>query len=479
MKRSLIYVEDISELTAKVFFDAISLCESLSQKPNLILRESRLLPSKIAEIVERKDVKFLEDFSGVQPELEFLDRIKLDEDLLIVVIGTKRRINEYFYDRIKCNSGGPIKWEIISAEYTRFTLVEKQHSLDDFIPVDTQLWIKNLIKKYGTDYILKAVQDIKKINCAVIGESIIDEYIYCDALGKASKDPILAFAKGETIRQLGGVLAAAKHLAGLGASTMLVSEINPNEHDFVLSQLEYLPNLKSWISCSRGGVIKTRYVERVTLSRIFQTYTAERNYSNVDFQNYLKGFFNSINVENVIVMDYGHDLFDVDLIDFLLNLNLPISVNAQSNAQNRGFNSIAKYKGAERVFLNGTEVLLEIRDKNPDLTIAVPELCSRLEFKEAYVTNGARGIISWSNSQSMQVAPAFAPRILDRIGAGDATLAMISALRMADTPIDIALFFGNIAGAMLVGSMGNEISLRTELVLSQAEKILRKVSQGD
>jgi bifunctional ADP-heptose synthase (sugar kinase/adenylyltransferase) len=255
--------------------------------------------------------------------------------------------------------------------------------------------------------------------------------------------------------------------------------VNPNEYDFVLSQLEYLPNLKSWISRFNGGVIKTRYIERVTLSRIFQTYTVDRNYSNLDFQNHLKSFFDSREVGNIIVMDYGHGLFDIGIIDFLLNLNLPISVNAQSNAQNRGFNSIAKYKGADRVFLNGTEVLLEIRDKNPDLGIAVPELCSRLEFKEAYITNGARGIIGWTDSQSMHLAPAFAPRILDRLGAGDATLAMISALRMADTPMDISLFFGNIAGAMLVGSIGNEISLRTELVLSQAEKILKKVTQGD
>jgi sugar/nucleoside kinase (ribokinase family) len=77
--------------------------------------------------------------------------------------------------------------------------------------------------------------------------------------------------------------------------------------------------------------------------------------------------------------------------------------------------------------------------------------------------------------QGQFVAPAFAPTIVDRTGAGDATLAVISAMRAVGVPREIAAFYGNIAGALLVSTLGNEINITSALLLSEATKILRKV----
>ena len=73
-------------------------------------------------------------------------------------------------------------------------------------------------------------------------------------------------------------------------------------------------------------------------------------------------------------------------------------------------------------------------------------------------------------------APAFAPTIVDKVGAGDATLATISALRAVGVPIEIATFYGNIAGALLISSLGNEICVTKELLYDQARSILNSVS---
>jgi len=46
---------------------------------------------------------------------------------------------------------------------------------------------------------------------------------------------------------------------------------------------------------------------------------------------------------------------------------------------------------------------------------------------------------------------------------------------MNKVPIEIALFFGNIAGAIMVGVMGNEKAITSKDLQFEAERIIEKV----
>ena len=116
-----------------------------------------------------------------------------------------------------------------------------------------------------------------------------------------------------------------------------------------------------------------------------------------------------------------------------------------------------------------------MRNKVSKLEKIVTELGSKLNCKELYVTNGSAGIISWSKDKGIIVSPTFAPTIIDRTGAGDAVLAAVSSLRMSNIPIEVATFFGNIAGSLLVGVMGNEKTITLSDLQFEAERIIRKV----
>ena len=52
--------------------------------------------------------------------------------------------------------------------------------------------INEIKKKYKFPKIRKLVENFKKIKVLVIGETIIDQYIFCEALGKSGKEPVLA-----------------------------------------------------------------------------------------------------------------------------------------------------------------------------------------------------------------------------------------------------------------------------------------------
>jgi len=479
MKQAFIYVPENINFSGDDLSNAVDLCRSITESPILLWRltnqsdhELRRLFDRLT-LIDQKENTY-DDF-GL---LRVLDSYSLHEEIFIVSIGSTEKVNAYLHNRIHGEQLLNVKWNIVSSDYARYSLLEKQRSLSDYIPVDTQIWLRGLVKKFGVNQILECLDKTDKSRTVIVGESIIDEYIYCEALGKVSKDPIVAFQRKEKVRQAGGVLAAAKHFVGLGSQTTIISELGAEDTEFIVRDLESNGVVNYDLSTHFTSIVKTRYVDRASSARVFETYDLPVNYDSRYFHMKLEGFLKTHNQidTNYVIMDYGHQLLSNKSVELLLNSNIKLSVNTQSNAGNRGFNSIARYKGAQKAFLNGSEVQLEARNRLSELSVVVYDLGKKLEFEEIYITNGSRGIIACCFEKGQYLVPAFAPTIIDRVGAGDATLAVISALRAVDIPIEIACFYGNIAGALLVSTMGNEVTISKQLLRQEAASILRKVS---
>ena len=58
--------------------------------------------------------------------------------------------------------------------------------------------------------IFKIFQSFEKLKVLVIGETIIDEYAYCEALGKSGKEPVLVLRDLYSEKYLGGAAAITK-----------------------------------------------------------------------------------------------------------------------------------------------------------------------------------------------------------------------------------------------------------------------------
>ena len=479
MKNAFIWVPEDCICSRQQLSDALDLSSSIVDSP-IFLWNSPIDPHLALDGIKGQFRLILRKSKSQQESTLLrnnLDHIPLHDDILFVCIESTNKITQYMYERAQKENTLNIRWNIVSSDYAKFALIEKQRPLSNYVPRDTQIWIKTLIGTFGKENILECLELIAKSSTVVIGESIIDEYIYCDALGKVSKDPIVAFQKGEGVRQAGGAIATARHFAGLGSETTLFSELDKIDQSLLhlnndsSSPIDY--NLKS----SFSSIVKTRYVDSSSGTRVFETYDMPTNHDSAIFYKRLSHFLASRSFErvNFVIMDYGHGLLSDQAVELLLNSNLQLSVNTQSNAGNRGFNSISRYRGAKKAFLNGGEVMLEAKNRNLDLSISVQNLADNLNFEELYVTNGSKGIIAFSNKVGVLRAPAFAPTIVDKVGAGDATLATISALRAVGVPIEIASFYGNIAGALLISSLGNEIYITKELLYEQARSILNSV----
>jgi bifunctional ADP-heptose synthase (sugar kinase/adenylyltransferase) len=169
-----------------------------------------------------------------------------------------------------------------------------------------------------------------------------------------------------------------------------------------------------------------------------------------------------------IVADYGHGLISKNLAKQISSLDKFLAVNTQANAGNRGYNTITKYPRADFLSLNGGELQLELRDRNPDYEYIVPQYMKRLNSKYAVLTRGSKGMMVFSEEGS-SIVPALGRRVLDKVGAGDSVLAIGSILARHDAPIEIIGLISSIVAAHEISQLGH----RTSLKISDIKKAVK------
>jgi sugar/nucleoside kinase (ribokinase family) len=132
-----------------------------------------------------------------------------------------------------------------------------------------------------------------------------------------------------------------------------------------------------------------------------------------------------------------------------------LAVNTQSNAGNQGFNPISKYPRADYVCLAMHEIQMETRMREGAWRDLILEVTQRIDCKRFTVTRGSAGSIHYASDGGFTESPSLALHVADRVGAGDAVLALTSLLVSIDVPWDIVGFIGNVAGAHMVTDLGN------------------------
>ena len=67
------------------------------------------------------------------------------------------------------------------------------------------------------------IESFNKLKVLVIGETIIDQYYFCEAMGKSGKEPVLVLRDINMEQYAGGSAAIAEHLSSFCKSVTLLS----------------------------------------------------------------------------------------------------------------------------------------------------------------------------------------------------------------------------------------------------------------
>lgn len=331
--------------------------------------------------------------------------------------------------------------------------------------------------RHSAGEICQYLDSLRPLRVMVVGEAVLDEYVYCNALGKSSKEPILAMQYVSRDVHAGGSLAIANHLAELCDHVELVTYLGTTDsrEQFVRSSLK--PNVApTFIYKSQSPtVVKRRYVEQYMVSKLLEIYEMNDALLNEreeeEFCAALEARLPDCDV--VIIADFGHGLITQRAIDFLVKKARFLAVNTQINAANVGFHTISKYKRADYICIHEGEIRLDNRSRHGELEPLVVDLSRRLSCKTIMVTRGNLGTMLFRDGEGVHESPALAVKVVDRIGAGDAVLAVTSLCAAQGMPADVIGFIGNLIGAQAVMIVGNSASIDRVRLLKSVESLLK------
>ena len=331
-------------------------------------------------------------------------------------------------------------------------------------------------RRYDIQDLLVPLEKLRDLNVLVVGDTILDEYQYCSTIGKSSKDPTLALKYENHDIFAGGVLAVANHVAGFVNRVDLVSvlgDINSYEA-FIQSKLR--DNIRPAFSIKPNAptIIKKRFVDGYSMNKLFEIYIMDDSQLDDSLDQELCRIVHeqSSNCDVVIVADYGHGTISRNMIDRLTSSSCFLAVNTQSNAGNRGFNTISKYSRANYVALAEHEIRLETRDIEGQLFPMMKNLADLMACHQFVVTRGKKGCMLFDRKSGLFQVPSFAQNIVDRVGAGDAFFASTALLSVLDVPGEILGFIGNVAGSLAVETMGNQKSIEKQRLIQYIRDLL-------
>lgn len=340
-------------------------------------------------------------------------------------------------------------------------------------------------RDYGRlEYFTPFLDKISNLNVLLVGETIIDQYTYVDVLGKAAKESILACQHRDDEIFLGGVIAAANHIADFCKNVDVLTILGKRDgySDSVRAGLPENVNLIEFEAENSPTIRKQRFIDRSYLRKMFEVYHMDdtpisgKLESRIleDLESRLKEY------DLVIVTDFGHGLITQEIGGLLQEKSPYLAMNVQTNSGNRGFNLVTKYKNVNYLCIDEPEFRLACHDKFTAIEdLMVKKSKELLSFDRLVITHGRQGCYILSsdeelnNEERLKRIPALTTKVVDTIGAGDAFFAITSLFAaVGGKDYDLGIV-GNIAGALKVNIVGHRASVEKLKFLKFLETIMK------
>jgi rfaE bifunctional protein nucleotidyltransferase chain/domain len=334
----------------------------------------------------------------------------------------------------------------------------------------------NIEKEIFLEKFQKDLTKIKNQKILVIGEIIVDKYMFAMPLGTPAKENIIAVNYQNTDTYLGGTVPVVKNLMQLCDNLTFVSLFNNlNIKNRIKKELNKKVNLKIFYQKDYIEIEKSRFLNKATKSKIFEFY----KFKNIEYQNILLANFlkkNLHNFDKVIVCDFGHGLFNDKIIKIIEKYSKFVCANIQTNAGNRGFNLFTKYNNIDFLCIDEPEFRMGTANKFHSVSSILAKNNKLKKYKNFLITLGINGLIIRfikKRKSKIFIFPALASKAVDTMGAGDAVFSFTSALINVTKDNRVLPIIGSIAGALKTKILGHSSFVLINDVIKSLNTILK------
>jgi len=305
----------------------------------------------------------------------------------------------------------------------------------------------------------------KKPNILVIGDLMIDHYLWgkCERISPEAPVQVVAVEKETAV--LGGAGNVINNLATLNAKVDVMSVIGADANAIELNKM--LENIH--VNTSNLLVQKGRNTSKK--SRIIASQQQVVRYDkestedvSIASQNKIvEQFTQNINAYDIVILsDYGKGILTTKLTRTLINIankhNKKVLVDPKGE-------DYTKYSGAYLLTPNKKEAIeaskIEINDE-ASLLKAIRELKNACQLSIGLITLSEDGIAIYDDE--LRTHPTVAREVYDVTGAGDTVIASLGFTLACGYDIDKAVKFANLAAGVVVGKIGSATTTLNEII---------------
>ncbi len=347
----------------------------------------------------------------------------------------------------------------------------------DIYPEETKAFLQKFSQKYSFNDAADAVNNLKDMKIMLIGDGIIDEYHYCDSMGRSAKAHLVVskYLTHEVFN--GGAFAIANHVAGTCDKVHLVSLLGTadSREDFILKNLK--PNITAKFFYRDDGptIVKKRYINQYLNQKLFEINYLTNKYIDENLESEIIKYIRSVihEYDLVMVSDFGHGFITNNMIRVIEECAKKLAVNTQTNSANAGYNMITKYKRSHYICLDEPEIRLAAQERFADIEDVAKNMFAALNTDCLVVTMGKKGLIAVNGDSEIKRTPIFSSKVVDTVGAGDAVFAYTAPCFASGLPLDMVSFLGNAVGALAVQIIGNKKSVEKHELLEFVHAFLK------
>lgn len=327
---------------------------------------------------------------------------------------------------------------------------------------------------FGMSYhLIDVVQQLGRPRILVIGDVILDRYVWGDAERISQEAPVVLLREERRESRLGGAGNVANMLRGLDVDVALAGVVGADD-----SGEEVREKLTAaGVECrgliaddSRPTTVKERFIGRAQHRHPHQMLRVDREVRTPIDAGICSQLLEAIlpqlgEFQAVLVSDYAKGVCTPDVMSQLIAaaraLDIPVVVDPAARGD------YSAYRGATAITPNRLETSRATRrtiESPDDAFDAGRVLCRQLQLQHVFVTLDSDGIALVKPQGEAEMFPTRRREVYDITGAGDMVLAMIGVGTAAGvSPEDVARL-ANVAGGLEVEQIGVVTISRDEIL---------------
>ncbi len=319
-----------------------------------------------------------------------------------------------------------------------------------------------LLHSEGLDFgdLKNALAKLKGVKVHVVGDTIVDSYIYCSLVGGTAKTPTFSVKHEREVDFPGGAAVVAKHLRQAGAEVVFSTVLGDDGlKDFVLKDLEANGiECRAVIDPTRPTTQKNAFITNGY--RMLKVDKLDNRPISEHEVHALKDELAKHKVDVVVFSDFRHGIFNKVTIPELADA-IPAGAMrvADSQVANR-WGNILEFQGFDLITPNEREARFALGDQDSTVRPMALDLYKRARCKLLILKLGERGIITYRapshEVRAFFTVDSFADRVVDAVGAGDALLSYAALSMVASESNVIGSILGALAAAVACEHDGNK-----------------------